>query len=150
MKQFGARDYEDLLQVRMTIHNPWTLFHRDWLRHQCSLPVFEGLFPDDHDDRVQDLLFTLAHWHSLAKLRMHTDFSLEVLDSWTSTLGEMARAFVTLTCSQFQTRELDSEYEARKRREARSSTKGKSTQRAEKKQSDRSRKDGASAPRQGA
>lgn len=63
----------------------------------------------------------MAHWHSLAKLRMHTDLSLNVLDSWTSVLGEMARTFVVLTCSKIETRELKSEYEARKRREARES-----------------------------
>jgi hypothetical protein len=64
----------------------------------------------------------MAHWHALAKLRMHTDLSLEVLDSWTSILGDTAQDFVLLTCSQFQTHELKGEYEARKRKEARAST----------------------------
>ncbi|TEB23585.1 hypothetical protein FA13DRAFT_1571092, partial [Coprinellus micaceus] len=108
MKQLGARDFEDLLQ--------------------CAPAAFEGLFPPGHDDRVQDLLFTLALWHALAKLRMHTDSSLELLDSWTSLLGEAARTFVKLTCSQFRTQELKSEYEARKRKEARASRKGAGTQ----------------------
>ncbi|TEB32984.1 hypothetical protein FA13DRAFT_1627246 [Coprinellus micaceus] len=98
MKQLGARDFEDLLQ--------------------CSLPAFEGLFPGDHDSRVQDVLFSMAHWHALAKLRMHTDLSLEVLDQWTSILGDCCRDFIALTCSAFKTRELKREYEARKRREA--------------------------------
>ncbi|TEB22658.1 hypothetical protein FA13DRAFT_1640925 [Coprinellus micaceus] len=103
MKQLGARDFEDLLQ--------------------CSLAVFEGLFPGDHDGRVQDVLFSMAHWHALAKLRMHTDLSLEVLDSWTTVLGDAARDFASQTCSQFQTRELEREYDARKRKEARASKK---------------------------
>ncbi|TEB31764.1 hypothetical protein FA13DRAFT_1791092 [Coprinellus micaceus] len=103
MKQLGARDFEDLLQ--------------------CSLAVFEGLFPGDHDGRVQDVLFSMAHWHALAKLRMHTDLSLEVLDSWTTVLGDAARDFASQTCSQFQTRDLEREYDARKRKEARASKK---------------------------
>lgn len=85
---------------------------------QCALAAFEGLFPGDHDGRAQDLLFAMAHWHSLAKLRMHTDLSLRILDSWTSILGEAARVFAKLTCSRFETRELKSEYDARKRRES--------------------------------
>ena len=63
----------------------------------------------------------MAHWHALAKLRLHTDKTLEVLDTWTSVMGEAARTFVTSTCSQFVTSELKREYEARKRREARAS-----------------------------
>jgi hypothetical protein len=37
---------------------------------KCSIPVFDGLFPSDHNKMIVDLLFTLAHWHGLAKLRM--------------------------------------------------------------------------------
>lgn len=94
--------------------------------------MFEGLFPNGYESLVQDLLFAMAHWHSLAKLRMHTDLSLEVLDSWTSVLGDTARAFVAST-SQIETRELKSEYEARKRRELRESATKKKTNRKGKK-----------------
>ncbi|KAJ3547908.1 hypothetical protein NMY22_g1480 [Coprinellus aureogranulatus] len=98
-KQFGAREYEDILQ--------------------CAIPAFEGLFPDDHDSRVQNLLYSLASWHGFAKLRMHTDQSLDILESWTSILGEDARAFTSLTCGSFKTRELKREYETRMRAAAR-------------------------------
>ncbi|KAJ3512195.1 hypothetical protein NMY22_g15405 [Coprinellus aureogranulatus] len=98
-KQFGAREYEDLLQ--------------------CAIPAFEGLLPDEHGDRVQHLLYTLATWHGFAKLRMHTDQSLDALDSWTTILGEDARAFTTMTCDSFETRKLKKEYEARVRGVAR-------------------------------
>ncbi|KAJ3510290.1 hypothetical protein NMY22_g16016 [Coprinellus aureogranulatus] len=98
MRQLGARDYEDLLQ--------------------CALPVFEGLFPDGHDGHVQDLLFTMAHWHSLAKMRMHTDQSLHVLQLWTTVLGEEARSFIAETCAAVKTLELKREYERRKRAQA--------------------------------
>ena len=86
---------------------------------QCAIPAFDGLFPDEHDHRVQDLLFALAHWHGLVKLHMHTNHSLDTLDAWTSILGEDARMFLSHTCAAFDTRELKREYEARKRREAR-------------------------------
>lgn len=117
MKQLGARDFEDLLQVSFTDCNRSLLTLNGLAQRQCSIPAFEGLFPGEHNGRVQSLLFTMAHWHGLAKLRMHTDFSLGILDSWTSILGDQCRAFIELTCSRFQTKELKREYEARKRRE---------------------------------
>ncbi|KAJ3524523.1 hypothetical protein NMY22_g10961 [Coprinellus aureogranulatus] len=101
LKQMAARNYEDLLR--------------------CAVPVFEGLFPGDHDQRVQNLLYTLGHWHGLAKCWMHSDFSLEILDQWTTFLGEEARTFVQLTCAEFETQELKREFEARKRSQARKS-----------------------------
>ncbi|KAF6764198.1 hypothetical protein DFP72DRAFT_1059205 [Ephemerocybe angulata] len=103
MKQFAARDYENILQ--------------------CALPAFEGLFPVEHEARIQDVLFTMAHWHSLAKMRIHTDLTLTVLDLWTTTLGEDCRLFEEKTCKAIPTQELQREYEARKRREARERSK---------------------------
>jgi uncharacterized protein YdaU (DUF1376 family) len=55
----------------------------------------------------------------LAKLRLHTDGTLAILDDWTTILGEESRAFAAHTADSFQTKELRREYEARKRREAR-------------------------------
>ncbi|KAJ3530305.1 hypothetical protein NMY22_g8628 [Coprinellus aureogranulatus] len=94
LKQLAAWNYEDMLQ--------------------CAGPVFEGLFPGDHGVRVENLLFTLGHWHALAKLRMHTEFTLELLDQWTSFLGEEQEYL---------------EYEARKRAQARRSGKASSSRR---------------------
>ncbi|THG93149.1 hypothetical protein EW026_g8011 [Hermanssonia centrifuga] len=81
MKKLAARDWEDMLQV--------------------AIPVFEGLLDADqsHNRLVLDLLFELARWHALAKLRMHTDSTFEV-------------------CSAFVTRELPREEAARGRRKA--------------------------------
>jgi hypothetical protein len=31
---------------------------------QCAMPVFEGLFPEDHDKIVQSLLYRFAQWHA--------------------------------------------------------------------------------------
>lgn len=72
-----------------------------------------------------DLLFIMAHWHGLAKLRLHTDETLTRLDMLTSELGECLRVFEKKTCAAFQTRELPRETRARTRREVHRADKGK-------------------------
>src|SRR5882724_2390401 len=84
---------------------------------KCAIPVFEELLPEPHNQIVQDLLFGLAEWHAEAKLRMHTDSSLELLTSATSFLGSQIRRFAKTTCSAFQTKELPNETAARARRQ---------------------------------
>jgi hypothetical protein len=61
------------------------------------------------------LLFTLAHWHGLAKLRMHTDVTLRIFDDTTTSLGQHLRHFQAETCSAYTTRELKREAAARAR-----------------------------------
>lgn len=95
---------------------------------KCAIPAFEALLPDDHDSRALDLLFTFAYWHSLAKLRLHTDTTLSILDEWTSILGHECRRFASETCDVIHTKELQREYESRKRREARKKATKKGTQ----------------------
>ena len=68
------------------------------------------------------LLFELAHWHGLAKLRMHMDAMLEILSHATRSLGNSLRVFEERTCAAFETRELECERAARKRREEKSAT----------------------------
>ncbi|KAJ7330330.1 hypothetical protein DFH08DRAFT_926009 [Mycena albidolilacea] len=98
MKKMAARNFEDLLQ--------------------CALPVFEGLLDEPHDSIVQDLLFTLAYWQALAKLRLHTTFSIAALKNVTCQLGRQLRNFTKKTCSAFTTKELPREEAARGRRNA--------------------------------
>ncbi|KZT44669.1 hypothetical protein CALCODRAFT_406842, partial [Calocera cornea HHB12733] len=69
-----------------------------------------------HDSSVRKLLFIMAQWHGLAKLRLHTDATLELLDRTTTLLGVQVRYFATHTCEAFQTFELEKEAAARKRR----------------------------------
>jgi len=80
------------------------------------IPAFEGLFPAEHDSIIRNLLFRLAHWHALAKLRLHTDESLTFLDEATRSLGQQLRKFQDFTCRAFNTLELPSETAARWRR----------------------------------
>lgn len=53
---------------------------------------------------------------------MHTDHTLELLDSVTTRMGREFRAFVKKTCSAFETKELKRETAARKRRQMKSSS----------------------------
>ena len=62
------------------------------------------------------LLFVLCHWHELAKLRLHTDTTLNIFETVTIDLGNLIRTFASDTCSCFATKELPREAEARRRR----------------------------------
>ncbi|KAG2113257.1 hypothetical protein BD769DRAFT_1673787 [Suillus cothurnatus] len=83
----------------------------------CTIPAFEGMFPNEHDDIIRLLLFRLAEWHALAKLRLHTDDSLDKLDQALTALGKQLRRFQQFTCSAFQAMELPHEVTARQRRQ---------------------------------
>lgn len=83
---------------------------------QCAIPVFDGLLDPEHDKAISSLLFTMAEWHALAKLRMHTDLTLGWLHECTASLGTQLRRFQSYTCSFFDTRELPSEEAARRRK----------------------------------
>ncbi|KAG6919658.1 hypothetical protein DXG01_003522, partial [Tephrocybe rancida] len=111
LKKMAARDYEDLLQACTTTHNTF-----------CFIPVFDGLLPDDEpkclNSRIIYLLFHLAHWHGLAKLRLHSKITLALLDKSTTILGDALCEFKSDICLAFATRELRREAAARVRREA--------------------------------
>lgn len=85
---------------------------------QCAIPVFEGLLPSPHNEVILDLLFDLAVWHALAKLRIHTDDTLYFLDFATRHLGYSVRRFQKTTCAAYQTTELPEESASRTRRQA--------------------------------
>lgn len=95
---------------------------------QCAIAVFEGLLPGRDNKVILDLLFELATWHGLAKLRLHTESTLHVLDTSTTRLGHIVRHFKATTCHNYDTRELPSEKAARGRREA-TAAKNQSSQR---------------------
>ena len=85
---------------------------------QCSIPVFAGLLPDPHNAQVLRLLFVLCHWHGLAKLRLHTDETLEIFERVTKDLCNRIRSFALDTCPCFATKELPREAQSRRRRQA--------------------------------
>jgi hypothetical protein len=83
------------------------------------MPVFEGLFPADHDALIQTLLYRFAQWHALAKLRLHSETTLTVFDETFKKLSRQLRKFRDLTCAAFATVELPREKAARERRATR-------------------------------
>jgi hypothetical protein len=65
------------------------------------------------------LLYRTAEWHGFAKLRMHTQSTVNHLESLTNEFGHLMRRFRDVTCSQFETKELPRELEARRRTQVR-------------------------------
>jgi hypothetical protein len=55
----------------------------------------------------------MAHWHGLAKLQMHCDLTLDILDLQTTKLGKQFHQFKVKVCSAYTTQELDREVNAR-------------------------------------
>ncbi|KAH7877053.1 uncharacterized protein C8R40DRAFT_1168980 [Lentinula edodes] len=101
LKKLAARDYEDLLQ--------------------CAPTCFEGLFAtrsQEIDDLVQNLLAHMATWHAYAKLRLHTDLTLESFEVATIELGCLLRTFAIQTAEKFDTQLLPREADAKARRKA--------------------------------
>lgn len=113
LKKLAARDFEDLLQVG-ELFNSSQLYLK--LVPQCAIAVFDGLFPEPYNSIVMRLLFTCSHWHGLAKLRLHTDITIDILDEVTTTLGAQFREFQQKVCPAFATRELPRETRARERK----------------------------------
>ena len=99
---------------------------------QCAIPAFEGLLPEPHNSALMNLLFIFAQWHALAKLRLHNDHTLALLDYTTTQLGALTRRFDRDTCSKVETKELAKEAEARACREAKGKGKGKAVSSARK------------------
>lgn len=95
------------------------LYRRSHTCFQCALPCFEGLLPPVHDKTISSLLYVLAYWHGLAKMRIHTESSLTTLDHATTVLGAELRYFEGMTCPEFTTHETSSEAAARARALAR-------------------------------
>jgi hypothetical protein len=82
---------------------------------QCILPALDGLLPEDLNSVILDLVFVMGCWHAYAKLRLHTEATLESFDQVTADLGILLRQ-VALRCNDYRTTELPRELNARIRR----------------------------------
>jgi hypothetical protein len=105
--------------VNPTTHSPLVSDDEGFFRIgvQCAIPTFESLLPEPHNSSLMKLLFIYAQWHALAKLRMHHDLTLKLLDYTTTLLGAQTRLFNHETCSKVATKELQKESEAREKRQ---------------------------------
>ncbi len=75
MRKLAARDFEDLLQVCNP--QPFDVSPYLIIYTQCALPVFEDQLRTQRENSfLRSLLFDLATWHAFAKLRLHTDTTL--------------------------------------------------------------------------
>jgi len=114
MKRLAARDFEDILQAGLTPHYGIAQVTDEVLGRQCSIPVFEGLLPEPFNGMLLRLLYKTAEWHALAKLQMHTDSTLDLLEGVTRELGRLMRQFRDKTSDEFDTVELPRETGAHK------------------------------------
>ena len=89
-------------------------FNADMRFSKCAIPIFEGLLPKPQNSNILWLLFVCAHWHGLAKLRMHTDQTLDIMDNQMTEMGAEFCAFSNKTCSAFDIQELPCESAARR------------------------------------
>lgn len=65
---------------------------------------------------VLDTLFIVALWHGFAKMKMHTDISIQILRGLTAELGRVMRQYKRKVCSHFHTQETPTEYNCRMHR----------------------------------
>ena len=90
--------------------------------------MFDGLLPDHCNAFKLELLFICAHWHGLAKLRLHSDDTLDIMDDVTVGLGVQFHEFHNKICPKFQTRELPREAAACQRRTQKNHQSGANTE----------------------
>ena len=76
--------------------------------------MFEGLLPEPFNGMLLRLLYKAAEWHALAKLRLHTDPTLDLLEAVTKEFGHLMRQFRDKTADEFNTIELPRGADARK------------------------------------
>lgn len=87
------------------------------------------MFPARDNKVILDLIYTLAEWHGLAKLRLHTESTLREFEVSTIELCNLLRKFKTTVCKKYITKELPNEINARGRRTARLAAQGKAPER---------------------
>lgn len=83
------------------------------------IPVADGLLPEPYNAQLLVLLYRLAEWHALAKLRMHTEPTLQGLDKATAGIGRELRSFREWSRDSFTVKKLPKESGARRRRKQR-------------------------------
>ena len=71
--------------------------------------MFEGLLQEPYNTIVMTLLYRTAEWHAFAKLRLHTESTLQHLEQLTTELGKLMQKFRDTTQSAFVTFELPKE-----------------------------------------
>lgn len=127
--KLAARDYEGRLKVNTDSHATHVKTEALTRVVQCFFAPFEALLDIPEDRRiVHNMVFDLATWHALAKLREHTTPTIDGLDSMTVACGAGIRLFAKKTCTNYVTLELpakDSAARGRRKPALRGKAKGK-------------------------
>jgi hypothetical protein len=85
------------------------------------IPAVKGLLPELYNSQLITLLFRLAEWHALAKLRMQTEHTLNCLNQSTVIIGQELWSFREWSRG-FNTVELPREMAAHERRKNKKTT----------------------------
>ena len=80
------------------------------------MPCLEGLFDRPLERVTFDMLFIIQLWHTLGRLRLHTETTIKFMEGVTPLLGAAVRKWKRKV-DRIQTRELAREIEVRRRRE---------------------------------
>ena len=60
---------------------------------QCIIPAVNGLLPIEHEEVILRMLFTLATYHALGKMRIHTEYTLSYWEHATVCLSNELQHF---------------------------------------------------------
>jgi hypothetical protein len=93
-------------------------------QQKCSIPAFDGLFREEDNRSISELLFLLTTWHAYAKLRLHTDTTLGMFETVSKCLCQALKHFATVTCPKYATKELPREANARVTRQRAQASRG--------------------------
>ncbi|KAI1782126.1 hypothetical protein LXA43DRAFT_852693, partial [Ganoderma leucocontextum] len=93
-------------------------------RLKCFILPFEALLPRSDNKIVLDMVFDLAKWHALAKLRANPEPTIRALSETGTDVGKDLRLFSNKTCKNWVTLELPKESAARGLCKARTRTAG--------------------------
>jgi hypothetical protein len=117
MKSLAGHNYKGLLVVSNEALDAFVLLLIP--AAQASMPTFEKLIGVPAlDDIVQDMLFEMNVWSSLASMRQHTDQSLARFGDSRWRMCADLRKFLARVCPEFATTSLPSEVAAAGRRRA--------------------------------
>ena len=85
---------------------------------QVIIPAYEGLLPLEHNRTILELLFELANPHALAKLCLHTEATVDLLEVSTDHMYHAMDKFSRTACTVYNiVYERADEVEARTRRQ---------------------------------
>ena len=84
---------------------------------QVIIPAYEAILPLEHNSTILELLFELANTHALAKLCLHTEVTVDLLEVSTDHMYHIMDKFTRTACAVYNVYQRADEVEARTRRQ---------------------------------